>query len=312
VNGLSEIGLRVSVLSNSLNLQLPQSSWVGKSILVKLIEVQFQMDTVYFFIHSKNDDFELRQSLRSIEQHAPYIRKVWIFGDRPSFISDDVSIVEHVPEKYMAPLLRVKTPVRNFFLLAVLSSLIPELEFEYLRFSDDFFLLKDYPIEEARKYRYLEDLTPDVPPMLRGKGKFRESLWRTRDALVRLGYTAYNFETHTPMYTTRQRVLEAYRDLGDFVTEDRWYGLVGMTAILNHALKKERDAGKTPELICLKNAGNRGGFWGKTPSSYEAVLQEVEGKTFLNFDDLAFGGIARFLQERFPTPSRFEKPQAAT
>ena len=88
------------------------------------------------------------------------MRKVWVFGDRPSFISANTNIIEHVPEEYLAPVLGVKTPVRNFFLLMFLSSLIPDLDFEYLRFSDDFFLLKDFPIEEARQDRYFEDLTP--------------------------------------------------------------------------------------------------------------------------------------------------------
>jgi hypothetical protein len=78
------------------------------------------MDVVYLFRHSPNQDFEIRQSLRSIDRHAPYIRKVWILGDRPGFISDDTSVIEAVPESYLAPVLGVKTPVRNAFLLNVL------------------------------------------------------------------------------------------------------------------------------------------------------------------------------------------------
>ena len=170
----------------------------------------------------------------SIEMHAPYIRKVWIFGDRPSFISDDVTVVQHISEEYLAWVLGLKTPVRNFFLLMFLSSLIPDLDFEYLRFSDDFFLLKDYPIEEARKDRYFEDLTPP-PTQPRGTGTWPSVSGGRRDLLVRLGYTAYNFEIHAPMYLTRKRVMDAYCEFRDFVTEDRWFGMMGATAILNHA-----------------------------------------------------------------------------
>ena len=129
-------------------------------ILILVPNVKFQMDVVYIFKHSPNQDFEIYQSLRSIEQHASYIRKVWIFGDRPSFISDDASVIEHVAEEYTAHMLGLRPPIRNMFLLMVLASLIPDLSFEYLFFCDDFFLLKDYPIEEARKDRYLEDLCP--------------------------------------------------------------------------------------------------------------------------------------------------------
>jgi len=264
------------------------------------------MDIVYIFKHSPNQDFEIRHSLRSVERHAPYIRKVWIFGDRPNFIADDASAVEHVSEDYAAHLLGVTPPVSSMFLLIVLSSFIPDLSFEYLLFSDDHFLLKDYPAEDARKDRYLEDLTVEFG-LPRGTGLWKENLWRTRDLLVHLGYTAFNFETHAPIYLTKKRVFDAYRDFQDFVTEDRWYGMMGISAILNHALKHETGAAKLP-LLSLHAEKSRGGFWGRPPTSYQALLHEAQGKTFFNFNDRAFGPlIARFLQERYPSRSRFEK-----
>ena len=264
------------------------------------------MDIVTIFKHSRHEDFELRHSLRSIERHAPYIRKVWIFGDRPSFIADDTSLIEHVPEEYTALLLGLRPPVRNMFLLLVLSSLIPDLAFEYLFFCDDFYLLKDYPIEEARTDRYLEDLTPESPKP-RGRGLWKDNLWRTRDLLIRLGYPAFNFEAHVPMYLTRKRVLEAYREFRNFITEDRFFGIMGVSAILNYALKHEKGASRPP-IVCVKSEASRGGFWGRPPLTYEAVLHEAEGKKFFNFDDDAFCPvIARFLQERFPHPSKYEK-----
>ena len=57
------------------------------------------MDALYVFKHSVHDDFEIRYSLRSIEKYAPYIRKVWIYGDKPSFIAEDTSLIEHIRMK---------------------------------------------------------------------------------------------------------------------------------------------------------------------------------------------------------------------
>jgi hypothetical protein len=257
------------------------------------------MDALYIFKHSANDDLEIRHSLRSLGQFAPYVRKVWIYGDKPKFISDDTSLIEHIPHEATARVLGVKTPVTNLFLLLFLSSLIPDLAFEYLFFSDDFFLLKDYPVEAARQDRYLQDLSLSSG---RGRGLWKDSLWRTYDLLVRLGYTGYNFETHVPAYLTRKRVMAAYCDFRDFVTEDRFYGLLGLTTILNHAYKVEKMT-----LTNLMEEKSRGGFWGKPPS-YEDVTRESEGKTFFNFDDGAFGeSIQKFLTERFPIRSRYEK-----
>jgi hypothetical protein len=257
------------------------------------------MDVLYLFRHSANADFEIRHSLRSIARYAPYIRKVWIYGDKPAFISDDKALIEHVPHEATSRVLGVRTPVTNFFLLIFLSSLIPDLAFEYLFFCDDFYLLKDYPIEAARQDRYLQDLSLTAN---RGRGLWKDSLWRTYDLLTRLGYTGFNFETHTPGYLTRKRVMDAYCDFQDFVTEDRLYGMLGLTAILNHAHKAEG-----MNLVSVPAENSKCGFWGKPPSDDE-LIQQSEGKVYFNFDDGAFGeSIQKFLLERFPDRSRYEK-----
>jgi hypothetical protein len=155
------------------------------------------MDALYVFRHSIHGDVEIRYSLRSLARHAPYIRKVWIFGDRPEFLTDDTSLVQHVPHEYYARVVSFRTPVNNLFLQIFLSSLIHNLDHEYLLFCDDFFLLRPYGIDEARKVRYLQDLSQVKN---RGDGLWRDSLWRTYDLLKRLKYTGYNFETHTPTY----------------------------------------------------------------------------------------------------------------
>lgn len=258
------------------------------------------MDALYLFRHSSFGDEELRYSLRSLRRHAPYIRKVWVFGDRPAFLSGDQSVIEHVPHSAIARIGDFPGPVTNFFQLIFLSSLIPELDPEYLRFSDDFVLIGDLPIEAARKSRYLEDLG-EVKH--RGRGLWKDSLWRTHDLLRRLGYPGYNFETHTPAYLRRRWVLNAYCDFKDYTTGDRWYGLVGLTAILNHVVKHENIG-----LTHLPSEGTRAGFWHRQPT-YEAVVDACGNRVFFNFDDAAYGqAIQRFLSERFPEVSVYEKP----
>jgi hypothetical protein len=110
-----------------------------------------KMDALYIFKHSANDDFEIRHSLKSIEQYATYIRKVWIYGDKPKFMSEDTSLIEHVPHETASRVLGVKTPVTSLFLQIFLSSLIPELSFEYLFFSDNFYFLKPTPSKKRAK-----------------------------------------------------------------------------------------------------------------------------------------------------------------
>lgn len=257
------------------------------------------MDVVYVFQHSPFGDEELRYSLRSLQKHLRCLRKVWIFGDRPAFLTDDESLIEHVPHSAVARIGDFPTPVTNLFRQIFLSSLIPELDAEYLFFSDDFILIADLPRESARKTRYLEDLAQIDN---RGRGLWKDSLWRTYDVLRRLGYPGYNCETHTPAYLRRRWVLNAYCDFKDYTTNDRWFGMLGLTAILNHVVKHENIG-----LTHLASEGTRAGFWHRQPA-YEAVVEACRNKVFFNFDDAAYGsGIQRFLSERFPEVSVYEK-----
>jgi hypothetical protein len=228
----------------------------------------------------------------------PWIRKVWIFGDRPLFLTADTDTVEHLSHERIAWIGGFASPIRNFFVMYYLSALWPELTPEYIRFSDDFIVLSDMSVELASRVRFLKDMSRSKG---RGQGPWHESLWHTHDVLKRLGYPVLNYETHTPAYFRKEWAVDAFRDLRDYVSEDRWFGLTGATAILNHAWQRHR-----MPLTRVSKEHSRFGYYGNPPS-YEDVKKDAVGKLFLNFDDKAFGsGLRQFLAERFPTPSRFE------
>ena len=257
------------------------------------------MDIVYLFRHSKFDDTEIRYSLRSVAENLAWIRKVWVFGDRPEFLSDDTRIIEHVPWEAVAWLRHVQAPVRNFFLQCFLVAQHPEVAAEFLLFCDDYILLGPLTEAVARRDRYLEDLSRLTE---RGGGVWKQTLWRTHDWLRRLGYSGLNFETHTPMFLTKKRVFEAYRDLHDYVTEDRFFGILGPTGILNHAYKQERFP-----LTKLSDEKLHVGFHYQ-PAVSAQIVEKAQGKLFLNFDDEAFSDdLRRFLAERFPEPCVYER-----
>lgn len=256
------------------------------------------MDALFVFQHSQADDLEIRYALRGIAKYLPFIRKVWIFGDRPEFLSDDTTRIEHVPHADVARLDGSPVPIRNFFKMIFLSSLIGDLDAEYLWFCDDFIVIDHVAEPEMRKTRYIEDLGECKS---RGKGLWMGSLWRTYDLLKRLGYTGYNFEIHAPTYFRKRWVFDAYCDFKDFITNDRWQGMLGPTAILNHAYKQHQ-----MPLTRLSDEGWKVGWHGQQPSHAE-VVEKTRGKRFLNFDDEAFGdGLRQFLTEHFPAPCVFE------
>lgn len=257
------------------------------------------MDIVYFFRHSPHDDVELRYSLRSVAAHYPSVGKVWILGDRPRFLADDVSRIEHLPWSATGRLLGFESPQRNFFRMLLCAAVIADLPAEFLCFSDDFILLRPWSESQARTIYYLEDL---CQVRSRGSGLWTESLWRTFDVLQRLGYPGYNFETHVPAYFRKRWIIEAYDDLRDWVCGDPWHGILGISSVLNHALHRHGLA-----IDSLTDRRLRAGFYGQLCQA-EPLRRIGAEKAFLNFDDAAFGPpLVEFLQRRFPDRCRYEK-----
>lgn len=282
------------------------------------------MDVVIPFRHSSQDDEELRYTLRSYERHLKGLGKVWLLGDRPTWLTEDAAIIEHVPHEQLVRGFGFRTPVRSYFLLTFLGSVISELSPEYVQGMDDAVLLE--PVDSAflRIPRAVEDLERADR---RGRGPWRDSLWFTHDSLLRLGYPGVNYEAHIPLVYRRSWVWDAYCTFADFVSEDPLFGMVGPTAIFNYRMRHEpfqptwlleegrfigiygdRVMGANPDAL------KRAGIGPAQPG--ELLLQEqiralCEGKAFLNFDETGFSvAMHQFLEELFPEPSRFERPES--
>jgi hypothetical protein len=114
------------------------------------------------------------------------------------------------------------------------------------------------------------------------------------------GYPGYNFESHTPQPYTRKRVFEAFMAFRELLSKERYGGMVSATAICNYAIRHSGLA-----FAWLGEA--RAGFYGRPPTR-EEVAAACHGKSFLNFDDAAWGpGLEAFLNEQFAAPSPYER-----
>lgn len=283
------------------------------------------MDILIPFRHSAHEDEELRYVLRSVERHFAEAGKVWILGDRPAWLTADRGVAEHVPHEAMSRPFRLRTPVRNYFLLTFLGSVIPELTAEYVQAMDDSVLLAPVDAEFLRRPRAFEDLSQVET---RGRGAWKDSLWRTHDGLVRLGYPGVNYESHIPHVMHRKWVWNAYRDFADFVSEDPHFGFVGPTAIFNYRMKHEPFVPtwllEEEKFIGFYQHGVTGatrdvqrqvpGLAPETPlpPAPQLLCEQIRAicadKTFLNFDDASFTiAMHQFLDEEFAEPSRFER-----
>lgn len=285
------------------------------------------MDVVYIFQHSQQNNREIQYSLRSVAQNLPWVRKVWILGDRPSFLTAESDLVQHVSHQEMAWIGRWRLPVRNNFILTLLASLIPGLADEFLWFADDYVILNRADQATFAKPRAVEHNPRRASP---GRGLFQQALWRTKETLARLDYPAINFEAHLPQALRREWVWHAFRTFRDFVSEDRFHGLLAHTAILNYAVKKrgleyqmleddERFVGIYPKFVMGMTEHD---FPDWQPQSAlpknpkistklltGAIFQNVsQRKTFLSFNDETYPGVVEaYLAERFGESCRYEQ-----
>lgn len=286
------------------------------------------MDIVYILQHSKQANREILYSLRSVAQHLPWVRKVWILGDRPEFLTDDKEIAQHVTHQEIAWIGRWRLPVRNNFILTLMGSLIPGLSDEFIWFADDYIILKPLNESVMRERRAVEHLAEVVSP---GSGLYKEAIWRTRDVLARLKYPVLNFEAHLPQTYRREWIWHAYRTFRDFVSEDRFYGMLVHTAIMNYVVKEYglshtmlqdegRFLGVYPKFVaglCADDLPRE--HRPPQPLAQNAkvatrlltprvLAAACERKYFLNFNDDSFGGVVEdYLAERFAERCKFER-----
>lgn len=284
------------------------------------------MDIVIPFRHSLHEGEELRYVLRSIDRYFATAGKVWILGDRPEWLTAEKRVAEHVPHEAVCRPFKLRTPVRSYFLLTFLGSVIPELSAEYVQAMDDSVLLAPVDAEFLRRPRAMEDMSKT---QIRGRSPWKDSLWRTHDTLLRLGYPAINYESHILHVMYRKWVWNAYRDFSDYVSEDPHFGFVGPTAIFNYRMKHEpfdptwlMEEGKFIGFYMHGVAGVPAGGGGReipglSPDApilsaplllTEQIRALCAGKTFLNFDDASFTiAMHQFLDKEFPDPSRYER-----
>lgn len=147
------------------------------------------MDVVWMLGPStKNNDWELRHSMRSFHQHylAPEASP-WIIGRVPSWI--DQNQVNCIPWPNPA-----RHKDGNLMNCALRLALEPALSDAFILCSDDHFLLRDSAPQDFKWWHN----GPINPRDVESKSGWRRQVGATRKTLLDAGFTAYEFEGHIP------------------------------------------------------------------------------------------------------------------
>jgi hypothetical protein len=252
------------------------------------------IDVVYQYLDGPNKMEELRYSLRSLERYLNEPFKVWIVGDKPTWLKN----VTHIPHKRIPGVWCTNCFDATSKLKLVLDH--PDVGNNILWMYDDMYLLRD--CSESDLDRYLA--VNHFKKLSHGSSSVhKELIFNTLKALKELGKPQWNCETHTPRLYSKillQEVWDTYQP-----RENRY---LFSTLYFNHVY------GEISPHEISKEDNVKGGFYGfNDPYSYksdniEEINTILSGKTFLNHNDNGLSGsLKQVIKDRFPDMCQFEK-----
>lgn len=230
------------------------------------------LDVVYFVKESTTNE-ELIYSIRSVVANFPH-RKIWIYGGKPSNLSDKnfIKIKQSGDTKW--------DRVRGMFTDVCLNK---EITDDFYLFNDDFFVIN--PVVEMPVYHRsslaehiitIEQKYKDVPTA------YTKQLRNCYRRLTGLGYPTLSYELHVPFLFNKGKLLQIMGAFPDVHCSRTLYGNFFELDSVQHDDVKVYDYSKTFD----------------------------KGFNFLSTEDTSWGpniaGVKTFIKDRFPKKSEYE------
>lgn len=224
------------------------------------------LDIVYF-VKDSDENEELKYSLRSVEQHFPHHRVIFI-GGCPKGLKPD-KLIRTKQDK------ETKWENTNIAMRAACES--KSISDDFILFNDDFFILND--ITELPYY--YDGTLEDRIHSLQGysHSEYKQKLIGCRNMLVARGYTERNYAVHVPIIINKKQMLECMKR---FPQGLMWRSLYGN----------------------FINAGGENIEDPKVATTYQTL--PVGDFVSSNDYSFQYGVAGRQIKNRFQAPSRFE------
>lgn len=198
LNGLTE---------KELNIPLPEPE-------IEVVPTPGKIDVVYILgTGSAWNNNEIRFSLRSIEKYGLDTGNIFIVGEKPAFLSNNII---HIPASDIYnPMVNADGNIAHKVGLACADKRLSE---NFLFINDDHILLKPVNLKSIPYYHKgdLNSMNTYTNEWF-GVNYWRSRLKRTRDCLNLKGLTAYHFDCHVPMVINKETFITVMSDfpIGD-------------------------------------------------------------------------------------------------
>lgn len=237
---------------------------------------------------------ELRYSLRSAQMYLQFDFQVWIIGDLPEWIQG-VNHIAHIRSEHIhAPTTFDAVSKLQAYLD---HSATPET---FVRMYDDVYFLAPRTLGQMQITRYLFDYAQTCRGEFRsGSMIWRDQVIRSVQATRKAGMMGIMTETHCPEVFLKERMKEIiYR------FDPRENRLLTSTLYFNSFPYESFLYDRKTERALFY------GYHNEFSYSTDALVSDdwSVGKFYLNHNDAGLDqNLKRFIQGKFPYPSRFEK-----
>lgn len=231
---------------------------------------------------SKWRNNEIRFSLRALEKNLKGIRKVWIVGEKPEFVKNII----HIPHPDE---LGINNADGNIIRKVLRVCQEESLSENFLFINDDHLIMKPVVASEIPPYRKMD------MALLKDEyfqdNSWRGRLWRTKNILLKKGFTAFHFDCHVPIVFNKKLFPEVISRF-DY-EKDTGYTIKSLYGNVIHP--------DGPELKGQKVIVFR-------PYVLQDIKDRVRNRTFIAFNDAGLKvALKQWLYGQFPKPSKYEK-----
>lgn len=231
---------------------------------------------------SKWQDNELRYALRSVQQYLQGWYNIVVVGECPEWLQN----VKHIPSADVSQYNKEK----NIFEKICAACELEELTDNFMFMNDDHFFCHGYDIYELPNY-HREELEPAYKLKPAGD-TYRIALKNTDMALKKARKNTLHYDVHTPIIYNRHNFLQL-RHLYNWAVP---YGYVIKSLYANTFEHRARQYYVDTKL--------------NAPYDYQTIAEKVitPGRMVWSIGDRALNAdMKRFIDEQYPTKSRWEK-----
>ncbi len=249
------------------------------------------IDIIYPYVHEvETGGFaqweELRYSFRSLQKNFKEKFRIWLVGDKPPWLSDEVNFISSPRGKTTNP----PIDIVHKMLKVIKNSEISE---DFIWMNDDIYFINPVKLKDITSLKAIGNLNN----IHRSTNTvFRVNLWKTFDLLKKLHLPTWNYSTHLPFYFNKEKLLKIIKrfsmNKNSFLVTTLYH---------NYHFPQAH-----PTILNVREDKIKIGIY-KSDPDFDQLRKYMEYKKFLNHSQTGFSeGIKEILIEMFPNKSKFE------